>query len=95
MAAVEHALHDATARLDATSTRLEQAVDVLIRLVRVVAAQNGRLNQTVARRNKGVEQLTARADRFTKAVVTARSADVRRFGQLERRLEALERSLRS
>ncbi len=93
MAVAEQTLQGAAARFDATTARLDQAVDVLVRLVRVVAAQNGRFNQTSARRSKSLDQVTARADRLTKAIVTARSADVRRFGQLERRLDALERRL--
>ena len=45
LAAVEEAQRGTTARLDETNARLDQAVDVLTRLVRVVAAQNDRVNR--------------------------------------------------
>ena len=74
----------AVARLDETNARLEQAIDVLTRLVRVVAAQNGRMNRNFA-------QLDARLDRMTRAILKGRTADQRRMAGLERRMDALER----
>ena len=79
MAAVEEAQRGTNARLDETNARLEQAVDVLTRLVRVVAAQNDRVNQNFAR-------LNARFDRLTRAILTGRTCDHRRMSKLERRV---------
>ena len=67
-----------------TNARLDQAVDVLTRLVRVVAAQNDRVNRNFA-------QLNARFDRLTRAILKGRTADHRRMSSLERRIDALER----
>lgn len=84
--AIEATQRERSALLDGTSARLEQAVDVLTRLVRVVAIQNGRMTRSFA-------QLTARVDRTTRATVKGRTADQRRLAQLERRVNALERRL--
>ena len=84
MAAVEEAQRGTNARLDETNARLDQAVDVLTRLVRVVAAQNDRVNQNFA-------QLTARVDRLTRAILKGRTADHGRMSPLERRLGTLQR----
>ncbi len=67
-----------------TNARLDQAVDVLTRLVRVVAVQNDRVNRNFA-------QLNARFDRLTRAILKGRTADHRRTSSLERRIDALER----
>ena len=60
--------------------RLDQAVDVLTRLVRVVAAQNDRVD-------RNFDRLNARFDRLTRAILKGRTADHRR----ERRIDALAR----
>jgi len=86
MAAVEAEQRSRRAQLDETSERLDQAIDVLTRLVRVVAVQNRRLTRSFA-------QVNARLDRTTRAIVKGRTADQRRMLQLERRLTALERRL--
>ena len=65
-------------------SQLDQAIDVLTRLVRVVAAHH-------AQTKRGVAQLAARTDRMTRGVATGRTADLGRMAQLERRLAALER----
>ena len=57
---------------------------MLTRLVRVVAAQNDRMN-------RNFERLNGRFDRLTKAIVTGRTADLKRLAQLERRVDTLER----
>jgi hypothetical protein len=85
MAAAEEAQRGASARLDATNARLEQAVSLLTRLVRVVAAQNGRMKQQ--------GRVGQRIDRLAKAIMKGRTSDLRRLGAAERRLEALEREL--
>jgi len=69
-----------------TNARLDQAIDVLTRLVRVVAVQNDRVN-----RNFG--QLGVRLDRLARSILAGRTADARRLAAVERRLEALERKL--
>jgi hypothetical protein len=86
MEAVEVAIKGTNARLDETNARLDQAVDVLTRLVRVVAAQNDRMN-----RNFG--QLGLRFDRLTRSILTGRTTDTRRLAALERELESMERRL--
>ncbi len=79
-------LDQTNARLDETNARLDQAVDILTRLVRVVAAQNDRMNRNFA-------QLGVRIDRLSRAIMTGRTQDLRRMSRLERRIEALERRL--
>ena len=79
-------LDETNSRLEATNARLDQAVDVLTRLVRVVAVQNDRLN-----RNFG--QLGLRLDRLTRSILAGRTADARHLTTLQRRLESMERNL--
>jgi len=74
----------ANARLDETNVRLDQAVDVLTRLVRVVAAQNERMN-------RNLDRLNTRFDRLTRAIVVGRTADLKRLAAVERRLDTLEK----
>jgi hypothetical protein len=69
-----------------TNARLDQAIDVLTRLVRVVAAQNERVNRNFA-------QLGTRIDRLARSILAGQTADTRRLTALERRLETLERRL--
>ena len=64
--------------------RLDQAIDVLIRLVRVVAVHH-------AQTKRQLTQLAARTDRMTRAVAAGRTGDLRRLAQIERRLQTLER----
>jgi hypothetical protein len=70
-------------RLDALEARLEQATDVLTRLVRIVAVLH--------RRHGGGPE--GRVERLTRAVTRGRTADLRRLTGLERRLAKLERRL--
>jgi hypothetical protein len=86
MAAVEAAQRSQRTLLDESTERLDQAVDVLTRLVRIVATQNRRLTRSFA-------QVNARLDRTTREILKGRTADQRRMLQLERRLAALERRL--
>ncbi len=69
-----------------TNTRLDQAVDVLTRLVGVVAAQNDRMN-------RNFDRLNGRFDRLTDAIVKGRTADSRRLTHLERRVDGIEERL--
>lgn len=77
--ALENALATRTARL-------EQAIDVLTRLVRVVAIQHQRMKH-------GIGQVDSRSANLTRSVLIGRTADTRRLTAAERRLEALERRL--
>ena len=86
MGAVEEAQRGTNALLAETTERLDQAIDVLTRLVRVVAAQNGRVTRSFA-------QLNTRLDRATRAILKGRTADQGRMLQLERRVHVLERRL--
>ncbi len=70
-------------RLDAVEARLDQATDVLTRLVRIVAILH--------RRHAGEPE--ERVERLTRAVTRGRTADLRRLVGLERRLAQLERRL--
>ena len=79
MAAVEDSVRGINLRVDQTNARLDQAVDVLTRLVRVVAAQNDRMNRNFV-------QLNARLDRMTRAILKGRTADQRRMTHLEGRV---------
>ena len=79
-------LEETTTRLDATNARLDQAVDVLTRLVRVVAAQNDRVNRDFG-------QLGSRLDRLTRSILSGRTSDTRRLTALARHLQMMERRL--
>ena len=74
------------AGIKGTNARLDQAIDVLTRLVRIVAVQNDRVN-----RNFG--QLGIRIDRLARSILAGRTTDTRRLAALERSLESLERKL--
>lgn len=71
-------------RLDATAERLEVAVDVAIRVTRLVAVLNANIRSTHRRHRR-------RMDRLAATVVTGRTADAERLTQLARRLTALEK----
>jgi len=73
-------------RIDAIEARLEQATDVLTRLVRIVAVLHRRYGGAMTAPAK-------RVDRLSRAVTQGRTADLRRLVMLERRLAKLERRL--
>jgi BMFP domain-containing protein YqiC len=73
-------------RLDALEARVDQAVDVLTRLTRIVAILHHRFSGALNTPQRRVERLT-------RAVTQGRTADLRRMTQLERRLATLERRL--
>jgi len=83
---LERRLTTLEAALAARTARLEQAIDVLTRLVRVVAIQHQRTKH-------GIGQLDSRSAHLTRSVLIGRTADTRRLTAAERRLEALERRL--
>jgi hypothetical protein len=70
-------------RLEATVERLEVAVDVAIRVTRLVAVLNANMRTTHRRHRR-------RMDRLAETVVTGRTADAERLAQLVRRLAALD-----
>jgi hypothetical protein len=70
-------------RLEATAARLEVAVDVAIRVTRLVAVLNSNIRTTHRRHRR-------RMDRLAETVVTGRTADAERLAQLVRRLGALD-----
>ena len=74
------------AGIKGTNARLDQAIDVLTRLVRVVAVQNDRVNLNFG-------QLGIRIDRLARTILAGRTSDTRRLTALGRRLETLERKL--
>ena len=86
VALTEARLRRVERRVDAIEARLEQATDVLTRLVRIVAVLNRRYGRSA---EGGVE----RVERFTRAVTRGRTADLRRLVTLEKRLARLERLL--
>ena len=71
------------ARLEATAERLEVAVDVAIRVTRLVAVLNANMRTTHRRHRR-------RMDRLAETVVTGRTADAERLAQLVRRLGTLD-----
>lgn len=86
---IEQEIRTRQAQIAAAGDRLEQAVDVLTRLVRVVAAQKDRSARTVDQVGRRVDQLGARLDRLARAIATGRTADTRRLRQLERRIDGI------
>jgi hypothetical protein len=70
-------------RLEATAVRLEVAVDVAIRVTRLVAVLNANMRTTHRRHRR-------RMDRLAESVVTGRTADAERLADLVRRLSALD-----
>ncbi|MGH7893930.1 MAG: hypothetical protein ACREQL_04630, partial [Candidatus Binatia bacterium] len=68
------------------AAQLDQATDVLTRLVRVVAVQNRQTRKTL-------DRLETRIERMYRAIATGRTADLRRMNGLERRIAVLERRL--
>ena len=73
-------------RTEALEARVDQAIDVLTRLTRVVAVIHHRYSGAMNTPQRRVERLT-------RAVTQGRTADLRRMTLLERRLVQLERRL--
>ena len=79
LALAEQCLRDVGAQLD-------QATEVLTRLVRVVAVQS-------RQSRRSLDRLDDRMKRVGREVAKGRTGDLRRLAALERRLAALERRL--
>ena len=73
-------------RTEALEARVDQAIDVLTRLTRIVAILHHRYSGAMNTPQRRVERLT-------RAVTRGRTADLRRMTLLERRLVQLERRL--
>jgi len=73
-------------RTEALEARVDQAIDVLTRLTRIVAILHHRYSGAMNTPQRRVERLT-------RAVTQGRTADLRRMTLLERRLVQLERRL--
>jgi hypothetical protein len=70
-------------RLRDLNAQLDQATEVLTRLVRVVAVQSRQSRRTL-------DRLDDRLRRLAREITSGRTADVRRLAAQERRLSALE-----
>ena len=73
-------------RTEALEARVDQAIDVLTRLTRIVAILHHRYSGAMNTPQRRVERLT-------RAVTQGRTADLRLMTLLERRLVQLERRL--
>ena len=76
-------------RLDETNRRLDQVVAILGSIANTLAGQGRELE----RHSQLLQALTERLDRFADAVIIGRTRDPERAGELERRVEALERQV--
>lgn len=72
-----------------TNKRLDQVVAILGSIANTLAGQGRELE----RHSQLLQALTERLDRFADAVIIGRTRDTERVGELERRVEALERQV--
>jgi uncharacterized coiled-coil protein SlyX len=72
-----------------TNKRLDQVVTILGGIANTLAGQGRELE----RHSQLLQALTERLDRFADAVIIGRTRDTERVGELERRVEALERQV--
>jgi len=72
-----------------TNKRLDQVVAILGGIANTLAGQGRELE----RHSQLLQALTERLDRFADAVIIGRTRDTERVGELERRVEALERQV--
>lgn len=76
-------------RLDETNQRLERVEAILGSIANILAGQGKELE----RHSQLLQTLTERLDRFADMVVIGRTRDTERVGELERRVETLERQV--
>jgi len=76
-------------RLDETNSRLDQVVAILGGIANTLTGQGRELE----RHSQLLQTLTERLDRFADMVIIGRTRDTERVGELERRVEALERQV--
>ena len=74
-------------QLAETNKRLDQVVAILGSIAKTLAGQGRELE----RHSQLIQALTDRLDRFADSVIIGRTRDTERGGELERRLEVLER----
>jgi uncharacterized coiled-coil protein SlyX len=72
-----------------TNKRLDQVVAILGGIASTLAGQGRELE----RHSQLLQALTERLDRFADAVIIGRTRDTERMGELERRVETLERQV--
>ncbi|HEV8711564.1 MAG TPA: hypothetical protein VGX03_01900 [Candidatus Binatia bacterium] len=72
-----------------TNKRLDQVVAILGSIANTLTGQGRELE----RHSQLLQALTERLDRFADAVIIGRARDTERVGELERRVEALERQV--
>ena len=82
-------LDETNSRLDETNKRLDQVVAILGSIADTLAGQGKELE----RHSQLLQALTERLDRFADMVIIGRTRDTERVGELERRVEALERQV--
>jgi hypothetical protein len=80
---LERRLDHTERRIRELNVQLDQATELLTRLVRVVAAQSRQSRKTLGR-------LDERLRRLARDITTSRTTDVRRLATLQRRLSTLE-----
>src|SRR5215475_5254631 len=76
-------------RLDETNQRLERVEAILGSIANILAGQGKELES----HSQLLQALTERLDRFADAVIIGRTRDTERVGELERRVETLERQV--
>jgi uncharacterized coiled-coil protein SlyX len=76
-------------RLDETNKRLDQVVTILGGIANTLVGQGRELE----RHSQLLQALTERLDRFADNVIIGRTRDTERVGELERRVETLERQV--
>jgi len=83
-------------RLDETNKRLDQVVAILGSIANTLVGQGRDLerhSQILERHSQLLQALTERLERFADAVIIGRTRDTERVGELERRVETLERQV--
>ena len=79
-----------------TNNRLDQVVAILGSIANTLAGQGKELehhSQILEQHSQLLKALTERLDRFADAVIIGRTRDTERVGELERRVEILERQV--
>src|SRR5215813_4254270 len=79
-----------------TNKRLDQVVAILGSIATTLAGQGRELerhSQILEQHSQLLQALTERLDRFADAVIIGRTRDTERVGELERRVETLERQV--
>jgi DNA repair ATPase RecN len=89
-------LHRVESLLGETNQRLDQVITVLQSIANILNGHTKQLeqhNQRLARQEQLLEALTERLERFADMVILGRTRDTEKIGELERRVETLERQV--